>query len=210
MAEWEVIRRQVAIAGQVNDARTGESIGRVRVAISAAPGAFTGWLAVHASQYGERWATMAQRPDRTVTAADGHYHFLDLPDGQYTLVVSLPEWGTRYGKAQAEVDVSRNAQGHIHMAAAHIDLPPTTVKGRITFQDAEPPEKVIMATIRIMGSGEQAFSNGQGHYRLTGIETGERNVLVAAPGYQPASQGVQINEAGEERTLNFALRPVIS
>lgn len=210
MAEWEVVRHQVAIAGQVSDAQTGESIGRARVAITAAPAAFTDWLAIHARQYGERWTTMVQRPDRTLTAIDGHFHFLDLPDGQYTLVASLPDLGTRYGTAQVIIDVSRDAQGDLVLATADMVLPPTTIEGRLTEQGVTPPVNVVMAEVRIKGSGEQVFSDDQGHYRLRGVETGERTVLVSAPGYQPAAQGVQLNQAGEEQTLDFTLLPVSS
>lgn len=207
MTEWEVVRHQVAIAGRVSDAQTGKSIGRARVAITAAPAAFTDWLAIYSKQYGARWATMLQRPDRTLTASDGHFHWLDLPDGQYTLVASLPDLGTRYGTAQVITDVSRDAQDNINMAVADIALPPTTVEGRITVQGTEPPENVVMAEVRIKGSGEQAFSDAQGHYRLRSVETGERTLLISARGYQPAAQTIQLNQPGEQKTLDFTLIP---
>jgi hypothetical protein len=40
---------------------------------------------------------LAKRLDRTSTATDGYFHFLDLPDGDYTLIASLPGVGIRYG-----------------------------------------------------------------------------------------------------------------
>lgn len=208
MAVWEVVRHQVAIAGRITEGQAGRPVGRARVAITAAPAAFTDWLTIHARKYGERWATLIQRPDRTLTASDGHFHWLDLPDGQYTLLASLPELGTRYGTAQVTINVSRDAQSNIDMAAVDIALPATTVAGRITVQGTEPPENVVMAEVRVKGSGEQAFSDDQGHYCLPGVETGERTVLVSASGYQPAAKSVGLNQAGEEQTLNFALLPV--
>ncbi|MGD9101251.1 MAG: carboxypeptidase regulatory-like domain-containing protein [Anaerolineae bacterium] len=210
MPTWETVRHQVAIAGRVSDAQTGKTIARARVEITAAPAEFTAWLAIRAKQHQEHWETMDERPDRTRTALDGHFHFLDLPDGSYTLTVSLPGSGSRYGTAQVVATVSRDAEENIVMAAADTTLPPTTVKGQITEQDSDPVILVAMAEVRVKGSGERTFSDGQGQYLLAGLETGARTVLVSAQGYQPASQAVSLNQAGVEQTLNFALsEPVV-
>jgi hypothetical protein len=162
------------------------------------------WLKIRARQYGGRWAAMVERPDRTQTAADGHFHFLDLPDGAYTLIVSLPGFGSRYGTAQAQASVARDAQGKIAMAGVEITLPPTTIAGQITGKDSA---AVVMARVQVKGSGESAFSDGQGHYLLAGLEVGSRTLLVSAQGYQPVSQTVAISQAGATQTLNLALVP---
>jgi hypothetical protein len=145
---------------------------------------------------------MVERPDQTQTAADGHFHFLDLPDGDYTLTASLPGFGSRYGTAQRQVTVSRNAEGRILMAPADIVLPPTTLKGRIVGQNDNP---VGVAEVRVQGSGERAFSDGQGNYLMNGLEVGKRTVAVSAQGYQSASQAVVLGEAGNVQMLNFTL-----
>ncbi len=215
MAAWEEVRHQVAIAGRVTDTQTGRTIGSAQVRITTAPAEFTQWLTTRAKQFGAKWATMAERPDQARTAADGHFHFLDLPNGQYTLVGSLPGSGSRYGErgpvndqgVPVTVTVSRDASGNITMAVVDIALPPTTVKGQITGQDTT---LVVMAEVRVKGSGERALSNGEGKYLLAALEKGERTVLVSAEGYQLTSQTALLSQAGTVRTLDFALVPSTS
>lgn len=190
----EPTRHQIAIAGNVTDAQTGAAIGRARAEITAAPAAFTDWLAIHAKQHRDRWAVMEERPDRTRTAVDGHFHLLDLPDGDYNLTASLPGSGTRYGTAQAAATVSRDAQGSITMATADIALPPTALKGQITDQASGEP--LVMAEVRVKGSGERTFSDGQGQYLLTSLEAGERTVLVSARGYETAIRTARLTQGG--------------
>jgi hypothetical protein len=203
MAAVETVRHQVAIAGQVTDAQTGRAISGARVQLTTAPPAFTDFLALRALPYGEHWATLVERPDRTRTAADGHFHFLDLPDGAYTCTATLPGAGSRYGTAQAGATVLRDAAGNLSMVTANLALPPTTVKGQIADQDTADP--VFMAEVRVQGSGERAFSNAQGDYLLTGLETGIRTVQVTAQGYQGTSQAVTLEQAGTEQPVHFAL-----
>ena len=204
MVTWEIIRHQVAIAGTVTDARTGQAIDGAQVRITAAPTAFTDWLAIRALQDGVRWAAMAERPDQTRSAADGHFHFLDLPNGLYTLTAMLPGSGSRYGTAAKQVMVSRNAQGNVTMAAADMTLPRTTLMGEVSNQGGT---SIVLAEVRVRGSGERAFSDAQGRYLLAGLEVGQRTVMVSAQGYQPASQTVVISTAGAEHTFNVVLVP---
>jgi hypothetical protein len=70
------------------------------------------------------------RPDQTRTAVDGHFHFLDLPDGDYAVTASLPEAGNRYGTAEAKnLRVSRDGNGRIDWAWTDVKVPPTTISG---------------------------------------------------------------------------------
>jgi len=207
LAQWEEIRHQVAIAGRVTDARTGKAIGSAQVRITAAPLVFMEWLANRAKQYGDKWEIMMERPDRIRTAADGHFHFMDFPDGQYTLTASLPGSGTRYGTAQNVVTVIRDAEGNITVAVADIGLPSTMLKGRITIQNTADP--VVMAEVRIQGIGERTFTDSDGQYLLAGLEIGQRTVVISAQGYQQISHTVQFSQAGEELTLDFIMEPAI-
>ena len=152
---------------------------------------------------------MVERPDRTRTAFDGHFHFLDLLPGDYTLKASLPGSGTRYGEDEvAGITISWDGNGKITMATADLSLPPTTVKGMINDQDSSPAEFVAMAEVRVKGSGERTFSDSDGQYLLTGLETGGpegRTIVVSAQGYQEASQVVQLDEAGTVQIVDFFL-----
>ena len=89
VGDWIVIRHQAAIAGRVTDLETGKAVGGALVEIIERPPPFDKWLGFKQQEYGARWSMMAERPDRAVTQADGHYHFLDLPDGRYGLVYEL-------------------------------------------------------------------------------------------------------------------------
>ncbi len=204
----EGARHQVAIAGRVTDAQTGSSLGGVRVEITAAPPAFVSLMASKAKQSGERWDKLQQRPDRTRTADDGHFHFLDLPEGKYTLAASLPDCGSRYGSAETKnIAVKRDADGTITMATADITLPSTTLKGQITRKGAAPGAGVVMAEVRLKGSGEYTFSDADGKYVLNGVQAGNRTVLVSLKGYQPASQTVKLPQPGTVETADFRLAP---
>jgi hypothetical protein len=204
VAPEQIIRHQAAITGRVTEAHTGRAVRGAQVRITAAPEPFTTWLGLRAIQYGPRWESLVERPDQTRTAPDGHFHFLDLPAGSYTLTAALPAASSRYGTAQVQVVVSHDVEGNIDMVAADITLPSTTLRGQVTDQDADP---VAMAEVRVQGSGEHTFSDGQGQYRLTGLEVGGRTITISAAGYQPAARPVQLSSAGTVQLLNVVLVP---
>jgi hypothetical protein len=183
MLKLEQTRHQVATAGHVSDAQTGQAILGADVSVKNAAQDVVA---------------------RARTAADGHYHFLDLPDGQYTLEASLPDAGSRYGMAQAQATVTRGGGGKIRLTVADMALPPTTIKGQITGPGATP---IILAEVRVKGSGERALTDAGGRYALIGLEVGVRTALVSARGYQPASATVQLSVAGAEHVVNVALVP---
>ena len=56
---------QVAIAGRVNDGQTGKPVGSAQVSITNMPDAFKKKLEGASKQYGTRWDSLADRPDRT-------------------------------------------------------------------------------------------------------------------------------------------------
>ena len=203
MSEWQIARHQVAIAGRVTDSIQGKPLASVEVAITGMPVPFRKKLETLSIQYGERWATMSERPDKTNTRADGLFYFLDLPDGKYTVSASLPSAGRRYGAAQGSATVSRDTEGRLKMASVNLALQPTTVNGKITATGHK--AGVMMAEVRVKGSGERAFSDAQGQYILSGIEPGKRTVLVLKQGFRAASQLVTIAEPGGLHTANFAL-----
>jgi hypothetical protein len=205
---WEEVRHQAAISGGLTNSQTGKAIGGAQARITAGPPEFTNLLTLLAAQHGNRWSALRERLDRTRTDPDGHFHFLDLPNGQYTLEVSLPGQGSRYGTAQITAQVSRDFDGNINRAVVNPAIQPTTVRGRVINQDADP---VVMAEVRVQGSGERALTDSQGNYRLLGVETGNRTVVVSAQGYSSLSRRVSINQAGAEQVLDFTLfSPLVS
>lgn len=205
MTTWtklEPVRHQVAIAGTVSDAVTGQRIHKALVEITEMPDSFKSRLALRSMQYGSKWETMVERPNRTQTTIDGHFHFLDLPDGNYTLTASLPGAGTRYGSAPKKVQVSRVGD-QIELAAADITLPPTAIQGQITNSGGEP---IVMAKVQVEGTNESVFSDSKGNYLLSGLEVSkvQSTVRVSAQSYQLASQSLELTQA-EVKTLNFQL-----
>ncbi|MEH1983821.1 MAG: carboxypeptidase regulatory-like domain-containing protein [Nostoc sp.] len=201
MVQWQLIRHQVALAGQVINAQTKKAIAKVEVMITKAPDAFTHRLGLKSLQHGDR------SPYLTRTAFDGYFHFWDLPEGEYTLTASLPNASRRYGTAMITVTVPSNVEGKIIMTAVDMELPITVLKGNISNQNGEP---VFMAEVRVKGSTESTFSNDKGQYSLIGLESSEikRIAIVSAQGYQPTSQSVVISHPSTDLQppLNFVLQ----
>jgi len=189
-----------AIAGRVTDAITGRGIGGAQVRLQAPP-AFAARLRLVGLQHGERWDLMAERPDRTQTRADGHFHFIDLPPGDYTVEVELPGCGSRYAPASAGVAVRRDEQGAITLATLDLKLPATALTGKITGPDGKP---LLLAEVRLADSGERAFSDAAGAYRLTALEAGRRSIQIVARGLQPQGQVVTLSR-GQLFTLDVQL-----
>ncbi|KST62206.1 carboxypeptidase regulatory-like domain-containing protein [Mastigocoleus testarum] len=205
MLRWERIRHRVAIAGQVTDAQTNKAIAGVEVAITKGPEAFMGWLRIRASQYGDEWEKMLERPDRTRTAYDGHFHFLDLPEGEYRLHAFFHNASRRYGTAFLDLRVSQAPEDENIITVADLTLTPTCLKGQILDDDDDP---IVLAEVRLKYSQESTFSNQEGQYLLNAIEAAEkfeRTIIISAQGYQTTSQTVVFNEAGIEENLNFIL-----
>ena len=206
MTEWQIARHRVAIAGRVFDASTVKPVAGAAVSITAMPETFERKLALASLAYGNRWDTLKQRPDRTITREDGLFYFLDLPDGDYNLSASIPSYGSRFGSAQQPAVVSRDSNGDTKIAFVSLSLQPTAVSGKITG----PGHKtgVLLAEVRMKGSGERTFSDDQGQYILAGVEPGLRTIQVSAQGYKEKSQPVTIRSPGAVQALNFSLTRV--
>src|SRR5262249_40085344 len=148
------------------------------VSIQEMPPAFQKNLALASIRYGKRWDALPERVDRTRSRADGLFYFVDLPNGRYTFSVSLPRSPGRFGTAEGKASVARDAHGDTKMTWVNLALPATAVKGKITGPNHK--NGVVMAEVRVRGSGERVFSDAQGQYLLRAIEPGKRSVLVFA------------------------------
>lgn len=215
MSAKEQTKNRVAIAGRVIDAETKLAIPGVLVKITQMPEKFKNWLKLHALQYGKSWDKIVKRPDKTLTAVDGCFCFINLPDGEYTLSVSLPGARTSYGKVDKEVTVASNGNSDKIIV---IDLPPTGIKGQITeLKTGEVINKgqnsslkpVVMARIQVEGSGESTFSDNNGKYKLYILmelekDRNEKNVKVFVGGQEVRSKS-EIFRRGEIKELDFQL-----
>jgi len=204
---WEIVRHQVAIAGRITSEFTGAPLAGSLVRITAGPGEFQERLALLQKKWGAQWARKLDRYDQRQASSDGHYHFMDLPDGAYTLLASLPAMGSRYATEEAHVSVTRDDEDRIEMSIVDIVLSPTMIQGHIEKSSGGENDEIAMAEVRISGSGERAFTNDDGNYRLIGVETGRRHLTASAPGYDSASASVTLSTPGSVKTVNFTLNP---
>ena len=195
------VHRQVAIAGRVTLTPSGEPAAGALVAITSAPAAYEEWLGWRAAQYGGSLDGVAARPDQVHAAADGYYHFLDLPAGHYGLTASVPGGGSRYATGTAEADVTIGAGGDVTLAHADLAVPATTLSGIVTRGAGGP---VHMAAVRVAGSGEATFSSADGTFSLHALEAGRHTLTVSGAGYEPVSVAVTL-QPGAETHVDVAL-----
>lgn len=200
MAQAAEIRHQAAIVGRVTRRTDGRPIASATVTISAASASFAQWLALKALEHGAAWDALAIRPDRTLTAGDGHFCFPDLPDDTYAVRAAWPAQGSRYGAASAFATVARDASGTIKVAALELLLAPTSIVGSVRAKGAAVP----MASVRLKGSGESTFTDATGHYVLAAIEPGPRTVHAEGVGLASANSTVKVDGAGASATLDFS------
>lgn len=202
---------QVAIAGQVSDKETGLTIGNAIVEITEMPEKFQTKRSLQALQYGSDWETLAKRCDRTTTAPDGFFHFIDLPPGEYTLTASLPGAATRYKIAQTIVTFppAQNTPDSPKFALANLTLYPSGIRGKVTdLQDVA----IARVNVKIIGSGESTTTDAKGNYQLIGLEApkkaGDRRqvkVVFSAKGYREIIENLQFSLGEILEQKNFKL-----
>lgn len=203
MVSWEITRHRIALFGRVTDAQAGKPLPGARVEITQGPPELAARLALLARQAEGRWESLAERPDRTQAALDGHFHFLDLPAGSYTLTASLPATGSRYGTVTGQAALTAGPQG-TSRAAVDLALPATTVQGHVTNPQGAP---LALAQVGLRGGAERALTDAQGGYRLSGLETGQRTLVVSARGFQTRSLTVGLGPPGAVATVDLQLQP---
>jgi Carboxypeptidase regulatory-like domain len=194
MPKWTTVERklthQVAIAGQVSDKETGLTIGNAIVEITAMPEKFKLKRSLQALQYGSAWDGLTKRCDRTVTAADGFFYFIDLPPGSYTLTAFLPGAATRYKPAKNTVTFppQQKTSSSPKFALANLILSPSGIRGKVTDMNNVAIGKV---DVKILGSGESTVTTDNGGYQIVGLEAPKEEgvkrqvkVVFSAKGYR--------------------------
>ncbi|MCU0541087.1 MAG: carboxypeptidase-like regulatory domain-containing protein [Oscillatoriaceae cyanobacterium Prado104] len=213
MSKWielNSLRHQVAIAGQVSDKETGQTIGNALVEITAMPDAFKTKRSLQALQYGSQWETLAKRCDRTTSAIDGFFYFIDLPPGEYTLTASLPSAAARYKIAETTVTLppSNNNSNQPKFAVANLALSPSGIRGKVTDLQGV---AIARVKVKILGSGETTVTDGEGNYQLIGLEAPKQEsvkrtvkVIVTTKGDRETTETLQFS-LGEVIEHNFKL-----
>lgn len=191
---WEETRRRVALVGRVTEAETGRPLAGARVEVADAPAAFAAARAV------------APRRAATAAGADGHFHFLDLPGGTYSVTASVPGGGDRYGTASARARVSVSRDGAVTAGKLELAIPATRIVGQVTATDGTP---VPFAEVRLAGGAEsdRALTDADGRFTLRGLEAGDRRLAVSARGFRPVTADVRVTRVGAAKTANVKLTP---
>jgi len=177
---------RLSIAGIVVDAWTGQRLADAEVSLAA--------------------GDVTQRTTRT--APDGAFHFADVSPGPYTLKAHLPHAGQRYGTKELRLKVP-DAQ-RVAPVVVKLDLPPTSVSGRVVLEDRAARELPPLARVGVQGSEEQTFTDVKGDFLLTGLEPGKRTLRVTAPGYRPEPELYEVElEPGSNTVVgDVVLKPL--
>ncbi|MCP5013282.1 MAG: hypothetical protein GY942_25155 [Aestuariibacter sp.] len=150
MSDWEILRRQIAISGQITAVADNAPISQAQVQITAAPDAFMNKVRLYAKLHGNAWDGLTKRVDRTETAADGAYYFLDLPNGDYTISAYVPHRLPLYDYAEGEGVVSRDDTDTVQAATVDVALPPFSGK---TFPPAFTPQMIADCQLWLQADG---------------------------------------------------------
>lgn len=205
MQKIESSRHQVALAGTITDSVTGKPMRQALVEILLGPAAHQAKVDILARD--PAWLLRNERFDRTHTRGDGLFFFIDLAPGDYTLRVSAPQLGTRYGVIEAgpfTVQTGRDANGRVRVAQADVTLAPTLIQGQVIRGDNS--QAVAGAQVRLRGDTHIVVTAADGQYRLLDIVASKLTVEVSAANFQTAQRTVNL-AAGQARTVNITLQP---
>ncbi|NER93789.1 MAG: carboxypeptidase regulatory-like domain-containing protein [Symploca sp. SIO1B1] len=167
MSDIVSFSHKVSIAGQVIDKCTEKAISGATVTIQ------------EVEEKSQQFKSKYLKPVKT--AADGWFHFIDLPDGTYTLEASLPSAGSRYKASEPQkikveksiVKKSQNVQNNGQLPKEplnlRLELHPTILQGKVIEEIHQKPktqeetpntknEFVGLAKVRIQGSYESTLT----------------------------------------------------
>ncbi|MGI0484854.1 carboxypeptidase regulatory-like domain-containing protein [Pantanalinema rosaneae CENA516] len=189
----EIIHHRVAIAGQVLDLATQQPISGAGVKIPD-----------------------LQSPGHllfTYTQEDGSFYFLDLPNGSYTLQISVPDLAGIYGVVEVtgvKVDTQELTDvGLKHLTVIKpildfkkVELTATQLSGTVIDQTTN--HAITGAMVQLLGSGLSTRTDKNGGYQFLHLQASIPTLQGSAIGYQPTAQKVTLT-AGQKTVANFSL-----
>jgi PKD repeat protein len=131
-----------------------------------------------------------------VTDASGTYIITGLPARTY--VVTASKSGYTFSPAARIVRVPPNANGQDFTTVPLYGA----IQGHVTAQSSG----VAIVNAHVSVGGKVGYTDGNGHYMLTGILPGLHNILVSADGYEDYKGEVTI-EANSTTTMDIVLKP---
>ena len=115
---WEIVRHQVAAWGRVLDT-DGRPIAGVQVTLAALPEVSSRRDKGAAAAAEVDRENLNERPDHTLSRADGIFYFLDLPPGHYLLRGVDNHSGAH---AEKRVSVTWSREGKVNRVVADLEL----------------------------------------------------------------------------------------
>lgn len=158
----ERISHRAALVGRALDALAQTPLAGVEVTITSGPAL---WIARRDAL---RTGQPGRRPERAVTDDSGCFKYLDLPPGGYGLQAVLP--GTRYVAATGTATVTATGAATVNLALA-----PTALTGVV--RSNTPNALLAMARVRVIDSGEVAYTIANGSYTLSPLEPGTNRLI---------------------------------
>lgn len=181
----EQIGHRAALVGRTLDGLAQTPLQGVVVTILSGPPTWTARLNALRSGQPRRM------PERSVTDPNGFFRYLDLPPGDYELGAVLA--GTRYAPATGSATVVMTGATRVDLA-----LVPTALTGVVS--SSAPAGPLAMARMRVVDSGEVAYTAADGSYTLSPLEPGtNRRIEISAQRHVTVTMTVTL-AAGQTTT----------
>jgi hypothetical protein len=147
------------------------------------------------------------------TAADGSFVFENLPAGQYRASAKRigyveQVYGPNAGETFGNMGVTLTlASGETLQNIDFKLLPQAIIAGRITDDDGEPAENILVMLLRenrlrgenqIVPSGAQGFTNDLGEFRIAGVAPGTYYLCANWGGFRGPTQQRVVRQGPEE------------
>ncbi|MEB3310421.1 MAG: carboxypeptidase-like regulatory domain-containing protein [Snowella sp.] len=190
MMTFSLTTRRVAICGQVvigytvDDGKTeilSTPVSQALVEISEYPeGLFKRKLNLLKSlSNSQKWESLSNRPDRTLTTIDGSFHFTDLPLSNYTLRAFYPSQKFYLQTDEVSVTVVESQKPNW----VNLILKVSGIAGQVIDHKGSP---VVYAQVKFKDSKEYTLCDRDGKFQLLNLKTPPSSpvqLIVSAPNY---------------------------